>query len=533
MAPFVDGPARSRHRRDRDRPARSARPRTRSRRSTSPSRRRPTSRSAAIRSAAGSRAWPRPSPTRPTPRWCCSATRSTRPARRSGPTRGSPTGRPSAARSCCCRASPTRSPGSTCCAPPSRGWRDGELVTYPRLGHTLKPVLEDVLDRVAAFLRGGCATTLNRMHRLARSAGVVRVVSRRAPAYPDRSPKAGATPGRPVPPHRSSPDDARSDPQAAHDPLATATRPTFGALTASSRQEGAPLRVLSGRLKAVFVAPLAAIICSSASSRRRPRSRATRPVSARFMYALGRVESGGSYTARNPLSGAYGKYQIMPVELARPGRGRTSVIRTRDRRRPTRRSSRRPSSARCTAGSQSWRRVAYWWLTGSSRTTRLVDLRDALRDQGHGLLRQARLRRISPGRPPRPPRAAVQRPPPLLGDGARRSPTPAMAPASVRGYAGGAVRYATTAGRKATFTFTGQRVTWYGPVGPTRGKARVFVDGSAGQDGRPHRSSFAAPRRCSAGRGPRPASTRSTIEVVGTRQPPVRRHRRVRRQCQA
>ena len=31
---------------------------------------------------------------------------------------------------------------------------DAELVTYPRLGHTLKPVLDDVLDRVAAFLRG-------------------------------------------------------------------------------------------------------------------------------------------------------------------------------------------------------------------------------------------------------------------------------------------------------------------------------------------------------------------------------------------
>jgi len=29
----------------------------------------------------------------------------------------------------------------------------GELVTYPRLGHTLKPVLEDVLDRTARFLR--------------------------------------------------------------------------------------------------------------------------------------------------------------------------------------------------------------------------------------------------------------------------------------------------------------------------------------------------------------------------------------------
>jgi predicted alpha/beta-hydrolase family hydrolase len=28
-----------------------------------------------------------------------------------------------------------------------------ELVTYPRLGHTLKPVLDDVLDRAAEFLR--------------------------------------------------------------------------------------------------------------------------------------------------------------------------------------------------------------------------------------------------------------------------------------------------------------------------------------------------------------------------------------------
>ncbi len=29
---------------------------------------------------------------------------------------------------------------------------NAELVTYPRLGHTLKPVLDDVLDRVASFL---------------------------------------------------------------------------------------------------------------------------------------------------------------------------------------------------------------------------------------------------------------------------------------------------------------------------------------------------------------------------------------------
>lgn len=29
---------------------------------------------------------------------------------------------------------------------------NAELVTYPRLGHTLQPVLEDVLDRVARFV---------------------------------------------------------------------------------------------------------------------------------------------------------------------------------------------------------------------------------------------------------------------------------------------------------------------------------------------------------------------------------------------
>ena len=82
----------------------------------------------------------------------CSAIRSTRRASRSAPRPASPTGRPSAARSCCCPASPIRSPGSSSCAPPSGCSPSAELVTYPRLGHTLKPVLDDVLDRVARFL---------------------------------------------------------------------------------------------------------------------------------------------------------------------------------------------------------------------------------------------------------------------------------------------------------------------------------------------------------------------------------------------
>ena len=31
-----------------------------------------------------------------------------------------------------------------------------------------------------------------------------------------------------------------------------------------------------------------------------------------FMHAMGKIESGGNHNARNPFSGAFGKYQIMP-----------------------------------------------------------------------------------------------------------------------------------------------------------------------------------------------------------------------------
>ena len=88
-----------------------------------------------------------------TRRSSCSATRSTRRARPSGPRRGSRTGRRSAARCCCCPASPTRSPGSTCCGPRCRRSAAAPSSSPTRgSGHTLKPVLDDVLDRTAAFL---------------------------------------------------------------------------------------------------------------------------------------------------------------------------------------------------------------------------------------------------------------------------------------------------------------------------------------------------------------------------------------------
>ncbi len=64
--------------------------------------------------------------------------------------------------------------------------------------------------------------------------------------------------------------------------------------------------------------------------------------------------------------------------------------------------------------------------------------------------------------------------------------------ASSSGYIGGNVRYSKTAGSTATFTFTGSSVRWIGPLGPTRGRALVLIDGRAVARVDLWRSSFVA-----------------------------------------
>ena len=84
-----------------------------------------------------------------------------------------------------------------------RACRTAELVTYPRLGHTLKPVLDDVLDRVAAFLRGAPGAT----GLIGRARGYLAAQGR----------AVGRVGGRPVPvavgvPKAAAPTPVRSDP---------------------------------------------------------------------------------------------------------------------------------------------------------------------------------------------------------------------------------------------------------------------------------------------------------------------------------
>ncbi len=49
---------------------------------------------------------------------------------------------------------------------------------------------------------------------------------------------------------------------------------------------------------------------------------------------------------------------------------------------------------------------------------------------------------------------------------------------SATGYSGGSTRYATAAGAWASYTFTGAGIGWVAAVGPGRGSARVYLDGT-------------------------------------------------------
>ena len=45
-------------------------------------------------------------------------------------------------------------------------------------------------------------------------------------------------------------------------------------------------------------------------------------------------------------------------------------------------------------------------------------------------------------------------------------------------YSGGSTRYATAAGAAASYAFTGSSIAWVSGVGPTRGSAKVYIDGA-------------------------------------------------------
>ncbi len=209
----------------------------------------------------------------------------------------------------------------------------------------------------------------------------------------------------------------------------------------------------------------------------------------RFLYALGRVESGGRYTARNASSGAYGKYQIMPASWAGWARaylGSSSAPQTPKNQETV---ARRKVTALYN-WLDVWPTVAHWWLTGSSqRNAKLWSsysrsyVAKVMKAMGSG---GAAAKGTSS-------RAWIDAKDTRLNDTAAAiAYGPGWRSANYSAYAGRQVTYSTRKGSWATMTFTGTGIAWVGPVGPTRGTAKVYVDGKLAATVNLRRSNFDA-----------------------------------------
>lgn len=239
------------------------------------------------------------------------------------------------------------------------------------------------------------------------------------------------------------------------------------------------MRVQPGRRPAVVVAAVATALLLGAVGAA-PTAAADPPGLDRFMAAVARVESGGNHRAVNRISGAYGRYQILPSNWRAWAKRYLGNVNAK----PTAANQEKVARAKMRSLYNwlgSWRRVSYWWLTGSSRTSSwsraatnyVTRVMAYFGGPDAGVEARTPDRRYSE-------RSSV-----IDFSGTWRS-------ARHSGYAGKAVRYATSSGATASITFTGTRIAWNGPVGPTRGKARVSIDGTVVKTVNLKRSGFQA-----------------------------------------
>lgn len=269
------------------------------------------------------------------------------------------------------------------------------------------------------------------------------------------------------------------------------------------------MRVSAGRRSAVFATfiLMATLIVTAlgpaASAAKAP------PGLARFMYAVGKVESGGNYQARNPISGAYGKYQIMPSNW--PSWAKAYLGNSNAKQTPA--NQEKVAAGKFTSlyrSLDSWRRVAYWWLTGSRQTAGWSGYATNYVNRVMRLYRQAGGTDTAPAPKAKAGKRIGEASAAIAYGGSWKS-------ARHPGYAGDKVRYATRAGATATLTFTGSKVTWVGPVGPTRGKARVYLDGTLVRTVDLYDRTFDARKAVFRKTWAQSGTHTLTIEVVGTR----------------
>ncbi len=227
-------------------------------------------------------------------------------------------------------------------------------------------------------------------------------------------------------------------------------------------------RLLSTAIVAIAIAlvAIAAAPPRGGDPGRQPKPTPTPRGLTEFMGGLAQIESGGRYDVRNRSSGAYGKYQIMPFNWpawAKRYLGNAKAPQT-------------PANQEAVAAGKladlfrslggSWDRTAYWWLTGKRGPA--TSWSPFAAHYVNGVMVGYRLRMATP--PP----------------GATRRFDDASRIVSYAGhwriahhptYLAGGVHYSTTTGAAIGIRFTGRGIQVVGPVGPTRGRVAVYVDG--------------------------------------------------------
>ncbi len=201
-----------------------------------------------------------------------------------------------------------------------------------------------------------------------------------------------------------------------------------------------------------------------------------------FMRALGQVESGGRYTARNAWTGAYGKYQILPSSWrawARHYLHRAGAY-------PTPNNQELVARARVTdlyLSFHDWGAVAHWWLTGRAPSDPASRTPSAGSYVRHVLAVYARYAAVPA------PAAAAPTVPWTTAAGIQgvtvddRDPQVAFSGAWSRvvgaGYVDGTATSSFDPAGTATLTFVGRTIEILASVGPGEGRAWVALDGGA------------------------------------------------------